>query len=154
MPMLIAMGLAAFICIFVGVYPPVLYELLPYETDYHAYTAEHVATQMQLLLFAILAFMLLVRFRLYPDEVRSVNLDVDWFWRVPGRHLLMGGVDIVKTGWHGAWGGTRAIWSGFFGAVYRIHGPGGRLSRQWTVGYTAMTTAAVLAVVLIAVFLN
>ncbi|MEE4210931.1 MAG: Na(+)/H(+) antiporter subunit D [Parvularcula sp.] len=154
MPMLIAMGIAAFLCIFVGVFPPVLYELLPYETDYHAYTAEHVATQMQLLLFAILAFMLLVRFKLYPDEVRSVNLDVDWFWRVPGRHLLMSLVEIVQFVWQGVWGGMRHLWGLFFGVVYRFHGPGGRLARQWTVGYTAMTTAVVLAVALLAVFVT
>ncbi|MEM7741974.1 MAG: proton-conducting transporter membrane subunit, partial [Pseudomonadota bacterium] len=148
-PMLIAMGIAAFLCIFVGIYPPVLYGLLPYETDYHAYTAEHVATQMQLLLFAILAFMLLVRFKMYPDEIRSVNLDVDWVWRVPGYRALMGGVQTAAAVWHVLWHATQNIVAGALRWLYTTHGPAGVISKNWTVGYTALTSAAVLAVVLL-----
>lgn len=154
LPMLIAMGIAAFMCILVGIYPPLLYGLLPYETDYHAYTWEHVATQMQLLMFAIFAFMLLVRFRLYPAEVRSVNLDVDWFWRVPGRIALMSVVHGTASVWGTAWRGIKAVNADMISSLGQVHGPGGSLSRYWTVGLTALTTAAVLAVALIAVFLN
>ncbi|MCQ8186021.1 Na(+)/H(+) antiporter subunit D [Parvularcula maris] len=153
-PMLIAMGLAAFVCILIGIYPPILYGLLPYETDYHAYTFEHVATQMQLLMFAILAFMLLVRFKLYPAEVRSTNLDVDWFWRVPGYRAVMAAKNGVVAVWHRVWGGIKEGQSALLSGLGVAAGPGGRLSRNWTVGYTALTTAGVLAVVLIAVFAN
>ena len=150
-PMLIAMGIAAFLCILVGVYPPVLYGLLPYETDYHAYTGEHVATQMQLLLFAILAFMLLVRFKLYPDEVRSVNLDVDWFWRVPGQKALMGAVHGVAAVWHVLWHAIQNLIANILRWLYATHGPSGVVARNWAVGYTALTTAVVLAAVLLGV---
>jgi multicomponent Na+:H+ antiporter subunit D len=153
-PMLIAMGIAAVLCLAVGFYPPILYQLLPYETDYHAYTFEHVATQMQLLLFAILAFMLLVRFKLYPDEVRSTNLDVDWFWRVPGRVLLMRTVRGTAGLWHMVWGGIR---DGDAKVLQRFSvwfGPAGTVSRPWTVGLSALTTAMVLAAALISVFMN
>ncbi|NNU16621.1 Na(+)/H(+) antiporter subunit D [Parvularcula sp. ZS-1/3] len=152
--MLIAMGIAAFLCLLVGFYPPILYGLLPYETDYHAYTAEHVATQMQLLLFAIFAFMLLVKFKLYPAEVRSQNLDVDWFWRVPGRKALMATVAGVASVWHTVWGGLKGLSGSVVSSLGTLHGPGGVLSRYWTVGFTALFTAAVLAVVLITAFLN
>lgn len=154
MPMLIAMGIAAFLCILVGVYPPVLYGLLPYETDYHAYTAEHVATQMQLLMFAILAFMLLVRFKLYPAEVRSQNLDVDWFWRVPGLAIVMGSKRAVVTLWHGVWDTIRDLVDQCVGGIERVHRPGGALSRYWTVGFTALWTGVVLMVILIFAFIN
>ncbi|MEM0930003.1 MAG: Na(+)/H(+) antiporter subunit D [Pseudomonadota bacterium] len=150
-PMLIAMGLAAFLCIFIGIYPPVLYGLLPYETDYHAYTSEHVATQMQLLLFAILAFMLLVRFKLYPDEVRSVNLDVDWFWRVPGRKALMGAVHGTAAVWHVLWYALQNMVASVLRWLYATHGPAGVIAKNWAVGYTALTTAVVLAAVLLGV---
>ncbi|GGY54750.1 Na(+)/H(+) antiporter subunit D [Parvularcula lutaonensis] len=152
--MLIAMGLAAFLCLLVGFYPPVLYGLLPYETDYHAYTLEHVATQMQLLMFAIFAFMLLVRFKLYPPEVRSVNLDVDWFWRVPGRKALMAAVQMTADVWHAIWAALRDITGQVLSGIGAVHRPGGLLARYWTVGYTALTTAAVLAVALLLAFLS
>ena len=54
--MLLAMGLTAFLCIFIGVFPNFLYSILPYDVDYEPYTMEHIAGQLQLLLFALLAF--------------------------------------------------------------------------------------------------
>ena len=81
--MRIAMGLAAVVCIGVGVAPGLFYDLLPYEMDYEAYTTAHVVNQLQLLLFAALAFTVLIRTGLYPPEVRSVNLDVDALYRKP-----------------------------------------------------------------------
>nr|WP_281373771.1 Na(+)/H(+) antiporter subunit D [Parvularcula dongshanensis] len=152
LPMLIAMGIAAFLCIFIGVVPSALYALLPFEAEYTAYTSAHVVTQMQLLMFAILAFALLVKFRLYPAEVRSVNLDVDWFWRVPGRKLLMGGVVWTSAAWRSVWGGARTGAAGTIRRLYATHGPEGGLARTWTVGYTALTTAVVLAITLLLVF--
>jgi len=153
-PMLIAMGIAAFLCLAVGFYPPLLYSLLPYETDYHAYTFEHVATQMQLLLFAILAFMLLVKYKLYPDEVRSTNLDVDWLWRVPGLRFVQAGVPVVAAAWHMLWDNLRALNVLAVRGLTIVHGPGSRLSRSLSVGLSAASTGVVLAVVLILVFLN
>lgn len=153
-PMLIAMGLAAFLCLAVGFYPPILYSLLPYETDYHAYTFEHVATQMQLLMFAILAFMLLVKYKMYPDEVRSTNLDVDWIWRRPGLRLVQWGVPAVAGLWHLVWNNIRALNVIAVRGLTLVHGPGGRLSRSLSVGLSAGSTGIVLAIVLILTFLN
>ncbi len=82
--MLIAMGMAAFGCIFIGVYPQPLYALLPYPVDYVPYTGSHVVGQLQLLLFAIFAFYLLLKSGYYPSEVRAINLDADWFYRKGG----------------------------------------------------------------------
>jgi multicomponent Na+:H+ antiporter subunit D len=50
--MLIAMGIAAFFCIFLGVYPKFLYSILPYPVDFVPYTAPHVLAQLQLLMFS------------------------------------------------------------------------------------------------------
>lgn len=79
--MLIAMGLAAAGCIFIGVYPAYLYALLPWETGYVPYTYPHVIVQLQLLLFSALAFAWLTLTGIYPPELRSVNLDADWVYR-------------------------------------------------------------------------
>ncbi|MDC1383970.1 Na(+)/H(+) antiporter subunit D [Candidatus Puniceispirillum sp.] len=79
--MRIAMGIAAFLCVGIGVFPSFLYAILPYAIDYHPYDAGHVTSQMQLLIFATLAFAVLIRLRLYPPEVPSVVLNSDWFYR-------------------------------------------------------------------------
>ena len=79
--MIIAMAFAAGLCIAIGIWPQLLYALLPYPVDYVPYTVPHVVTQLQLLFFALLAFALLMRFGLYPLEYRAINLDVDWLYR-------------------------------------------------------------------------
>ncbi|MEM0895497.1 MAG: Na(+)/H(+) antiporter subunit D [Verrucomicrobiota bacterium] len=83
---LAAMGIVAFLCIFVGTFPNVfLYPMLPNaEASYVPYTVGHVTDQLALLLFSALAFTLLMRAGLYPAEIRSTNLDADWLYRRGG----------------------------------------------------------------------
>jgi len=83
--MLLAMGIAAFLSVFIGVYPAPLYNLLPYPVEYVPYTAPHVVGQTQLLFFSALAFTLLLLSGIYPAEMRCINLDADWFYRKGGR---------------------------------------------------------------------
>lgn len=80
--MMLAMGLAAFLCVFIGVFPGPLYNMLPFPVDYVPYTGAHVVGQLQLLMFGALAFALLILSGYYPPEIRSLNLDVDWLYRV------------------------------------------------------------------------
>lgn len=79
--MQLAMGIAAALCVLIGVFPSVLYSLLPYDTGYNPYDATHVLAQTQLLFFSALAFVWLNKRSLYPPELRSTNLDVDWVYR-------------------------------------------------------------------------
>jgi len=79
--MLMAMFAAAFLCIFLGIRFDLLYALLPYTADYVPYTGAHVVGQLQLLMFAALAFFLPVLAGKYPSEIPAVNLDTDWFYR-------------------------------------------------------------------------
>jgi multicomponent Na+:H+ antiporter subunit D len=83
--MLIAMGIAAFFCIFLGVYPKFLYSILPYPVDFEPYTASHVLFQLQLQMFSALAFTLLLLSGIYPAEIRAINLDTDLIYRKGGR---------------------------------------------------------------------
>ncbi len=105
--MLLAMGIAATLCIAIGVYPAMLYDLLPNQAFdvnhggevYNAYSVTHVITQLQLLLFAAFAFGLLMRWGAYPSEERSVNLDFDWVYRKFLPQTVVGLWGIVMAMW-------------------------------------------------------
>ena len=52
--MLLAMGLAAGLCLLIGIYPQPLYALLPHPVDYKLWDGGHVLGELQLLAFAVL----------------------------------------------------------------------------------------------------
>jgi len=80
--MLIAMGIAATLCVVIGTFPAqTVYSLLPWEATYQPYDLTHVLTQLQLLFFSALAFVWLNLRNMYPPELPSTNLDVDWIYR-------------------------------------------------------------------------
>ncbi|MBT3172933.1 MAG: hypothetical protein HN333_16065, partial [Rhodospirillaceae bacterium] len=93
--MLLAMGIAAALCILIGVFPSLLYGFLPWQVHYVPYTADHVLSQLQLLFFSALAFAWLNLAGLYPPELPSVNLDADWLYR----RLGMGTVRRTERAW-------------------------------------------------------
>lgn len=80
--MLIAMTIAASLCVIIGTFPAqTVYALLPWESDYQPYDLTHVLTQLQLLFFSALAFVWLNSRNMYPPELPSTNIDADWFYR-------------------------------------------------------------------------
>ena len=83
----IAMAIAAALCIGIGSFPGVFYQLLPFKADFVPYSLDHVVAQVQLLFLSALAFTLLMRTGIYPPELRSTNLDFDWFYRRLGREF-------------------------------------------------------------------
>jgi multicomponent Na+:H+ antiporter subunit D len=91
--MLLAMGIAAALCMAIGMVPGALYALLPYPAEYVPYTSSHVLAQLQLLVFSALAFAVLMRTGIYPPELRAINLDFDWFYRRPAVTLALRLVD-------------------------------------------------------------
>lgn len=74
-----AMMFFAFLCIALGVWPDPLYAMLPYAVNYVPYTAAHVLTQLQLLLFSGLAFFVMLS---WLKRTPTITLDTDWLWRV------------------------------------------------------------------------
>lgn len=80
--MLIAMGFMSFMCIFLGLYPQPLYNVLPYEVHYQAYTFNHVVAQLQLLMLSALVFFLFLPLLKRTD---TISIDTDWFYRQGGR---------------------------------------------------------------------
>jgi multicomponent Na+:H+ antiporter subunit D len=84
--MQLAMLLTAFLCVFIGVYPKVLFHILPYgPVHYHSYTLSHTMGTIQLFMSAGLAFML-AKDIIAPH--RATILDFDYFYRMGGRGLL------------------------------------------------------------------
>ena len=83
--MLWAMGLTSALCFIIGVYPKVLYDLLPFPVEYHPYTASHLSEMLQLLSFTGLVFFLLVK-KLVPED--KINLDMDYVYRKGGRLFM------------------------------------------------------------------
>jgi multicomponent Na+:H+ antiporter subunit D len=76
--MRLAMLILSALCIGMGIWPELLYQLLPFTVDYVPYTAGHVIAQLQLLLFSGLAFFVLLG---YLKRTPTITLDTDWFWR-------------------------------------------------------------------------
>jgi len=147
--MLIAMGISAVLCVAIGIFFDQFYALLPYEMDYEPYTAAHVVTQLQLLLFAILAFVVLIQLGVYPPEIKSTNLDSDWFYRkaAPVFFRALGrGVSAFQTA---LFGGVRGRVNAAVDQLYHYTGPKGGLARSWPSGLLAMWIAILLGVTLI-----
>ncbi len=92
--MLLAMAFLAFICIFIGVYPQPLYNILPYPVEFHAYGFEHTLNQFQLLMFSALAFFMLLPLL---KRTRTISIDTDWFYR-KGAKLFVYGCDKIFNG--------------------------------------------------------
>lgn len=83
--MLAGMAILAFLCIFMGVYPKVLYDRLPYPVEFVPFTTTRVFSIMQMFIFTFLGFWVLRRLVVgYP----SYTLDTDWPFRILGRKLI------------------------------------------------------------------
>lgn len=147
--MLIAMALAAALCIGIGVFPAALYALLPAPVDYVPYTGSHVLSQLQLLVFSALAFSWLMRTGIYPPEMRSVNLDADWIYRRLGLRAAAG-VDLALQRLFAACRDAGRV-LGFAGAkaLEHLHGSEGILARTWSTGGMALWVAILLAAYLL-----
>lgn len=89
-----AMIVFAFLCVAIGIWPQLLYGLLPYAVDYIPYSAAHVVSQLQLLLFSGLAFFVMLPFL---KRTMTITLDVDWLYRRAGPRLVANGSKLLRT---------------------------------------------------------
>ena len=151
--MLVAMIAAAALCIGIGIAPGFLYALLPYPevaAQYHAYDATHVITMLELLLFAGLAFVVMMRMGVYPPELPQINLDTDWVYRrglppvVRDVYALAGWVR--AHAWNMLAGARDAVLS-----IARHHAepPRGKLGEPWGSSSTVMWAALILGLMLL-----
>ena len=147
--MLAAMAIAAVLCIAIGVFPAMLYNILPYDAPYSPYDMTHVLTQMQLIAFATLGVVFLHRSGRYPAEIPSVNLDAEWVYRkfLPSIYrYIVWGLSMMRDllgGWLRWWS------SGLMRTLDRTHGPQGTLARTWPTGSMVMWVAVLLTIFLV-----
>jgi len=146
-----AMILFASLCIVLGIWPEPLYALLPYPVSYVPYTAAHVLTQLQLLLFSGLAFFVMLGFL---KRTPTITLDVDWLWRVAFPSLICAG------SWH--WGALKtrtakaleAKLMAFSTVVARHRQPDGFLVRSWPTRSMAMWVMVMLLAYLLVYYIG
>lgn len=148
--MLYAMYIMSAFCIGLGLFPNVLYGLLPNPVDYVPYTYEHVIFQLQLLLFSGLAFFILLRML---KRTLTITLDFDWFYRGFGK-IVRETFDAISGGmWTGLCDKLTTLARGVANAVYRWHGPGGVFAETWPTGLMAFWTTVLLGLYLVVYFL-
>jgi len=140
-----AMLLLAAACIGLGVFPGLLYGLLPYPVDYLPYTAAHVLSQLQLLLFAGLAFFVMLP---WMQRTLTISLDFDWCYR----RLIPAIAAQVESGWDWIKQRFDAFWQSY-GAraldwVLDPHRSRGWLARTWPTGSMALWVVALLVLVI------
>lgn len=153
--MLLAMGAAAALCILIGVSPGWLYQFLPYQEaaieylETELWTAAHVLQQIQLLVFATLAFMLLQWRGWYPAERPGLIIDVEWLWRrgwpmlgqAVGRPVRSTGRAMGRV-WSEAGQWTQ-------GLGRQVFSPEGWVAAKVPLGATAVASLGILGVVLL-----
>lgn len=141
-----AMIIFAVACVLLGVFPSLLYRFLPYEVTYVPYTADHLVTQLQLLLFAGLAFFVTLPLM---KRTLTISLDTDFFYRRVGPAIWRSFVHAL------------VVLNGLFQSLVvdqgrrlpqlwiRYHGPDGPLARTWPTGSMLLWVAVMLVVILI-----
>jgi len=78
--MYVGMTLTAMVCIAIGIFPRLLYNILPFPMDYQPYTTSHLIQTIQLLTATGIGFWLLLN---KLSEENLITLDVDWLYRKP-----------------------------------------------------------------------
>ena len=151
--MLIAMSIAAILCVFIGSYPWLLYSLLPFEVNYVPFDRSHVLAQFQLLVFSAAAFAWLKISGIYPPELHATNIDVEWFYRrLAPRAVQRVGRLVSSTGDAAARvlrGGNKSLMR----LVFQHYGPEGTLARTWPTGSMVLWVAVLLAASLVLYYL-
>jgi multicomponent Na+:H+ antiporter subunit D len=154
--MLVAMSLAAVICVFIawpfGGYS-LLYSLLPNPTDYNPYTGDHVVFQFQLLFGVMLAYVLLKRFGLLRQDRKAEIVDADVIYRRWGKGIAIW-ADAMWTRLGANVMNWRASGQASIGRrLSQAFSPAGSLSQAAPSGLPAVLTAGLLLLVLVVAYL-
>ena len=144
--MRLAMVFFAVLCIGLGVFPGPLYALLPFAVDYMPYTAAHVLTMLQLLMFSGLAFFICLPLM---KRTQTISLDVDWVYRRfgPGAVKKLAGIfHSLDKGIRGAFLNSLNL---AIAKVYRYLGPKSVMARTIQAGSMVYWAVTLLAVYLV-----
>ena len=154
----LAMVIFASLCILLGVFPEILYALLPYPVDYQPYSIGKVLFYLQLLLFSGLAFFVLLPLM---KRTMTISLDTDWFWRRAAVYVFKI-IERIFSSVGEVIGEQRIRLQNFLHiiAVRYLGQPHttdsrerGVFARSWPVGTTALWIAALLSVYVLLYYL-
>ncbi|MEO1066041.1 MAG: Na(+)/H(+) antiporter subunit D [Pseudomonadota bacterium] len=145
-----AMAMMALICLAIGIFPELLYGMMPYPVTYQPYYYAHIVAQLQLLLFSGLVFFLLLPI-LMPTK--SLTLDFDWLYRGLGSSLKNLFDQITAALWSQIVTRVTNIVKVGFVVINRWHGPGGVFAETWPTGRMALWTTILLGLYLLVYFL-
>ncbi len=147
--MLIAMTLAALLCIGIGSYPWPLYALLPHALDYSPFDSTHVIAQLQLLFFSALAFVWLKLAGVYPPELPSINIDGEWVYRRLAPAVIRTVGTRVREWDRVLRRSALASLDLGRGLLARSHGPSSVMAHAWLIGPMVFVVVILLGVVLV-----
>lgn len=147
--MRLAMAMLVLLCIIPGVFPQLVYSMLPLEITYEPYTLTHVIYQLQLLLFSGLAF-----FALLPlmKRTNTISLDWDFFTRKLIQGFLINVSNFIIY--------IRNIMTDFCAislrkispSVLHYFGSKGILAKTWKISDTVLYLIVLLGFMLLVVF--
>lgn len=145
----LGMGVAAGFCLVIGIFPFLLYRLLPWEMQYRLFTLEHIVTQLQLLAWVLLTFIALRAAYLLPRSRPARLWDTDWFYRraFPEAIRVVGGAGLGF--WNLALRGVRRVLMRLAERVQGLHDPDGVFGRTWTTGTMVLFAAIFLCLYLL-----
>ena len=159
--MLIAMGLAASLCVLIGL-PAIasfggfnlLYAIVPFpdatvKSAKTMFELGHVLTQLQLLLFAALAFILFQRFKLYPPEKPGTIMDTDWFYRRMGYGFVIWVSAVWAKILPTAATHCRRLSTHVYSRMDAVFSPQGMMARGPITGWMAIWVAVLLGAFLV-----
>jgi multicomponent Na+:H+ antiporter subunit D len=115
--------------------------MLPYAVSFEPYTAPHVLTQLQLLLFSGLAFFLMLP---YLKRTLTITLDADWLWRRLLPAAWAGLEALNGAGRRAAESTAGILGRDLLAALNRHAGEEARLARTWPVRRMALSVLVVL----------
>ena len=144
--MRLAMILFSALCIGVGVFPGPLYSILPFPVDYVPYTAAHVLTMLQLLLFSGLAFFICLPLM---KRTLTISLDVDWLYRRLTSATIRKLIAIFGPIDQAIRASVLAGLNQAIGRVYRFLGPEGVMARTIPAGAMVYWAVTLLVVYLV-----
>lgn len=150
--MKLAMILFSGLCIGLGIWPELLYDMLPYPVTYEPYTVTHVVNMLQILMFSGFAFFLMLPLM---RRTLTITLDFDWIYRRALPVVLQNAFSVI-------WKVDSAIRQAFLirfnqslaFVARRYQSPSSLLSRTYPAGSMVMWVAVILAAYLILSFIS
>lgn len=158
--MLLAMGIAASLCILIGIFYKPLYALLPFPhvalntTVFDPYTKSHILSQVQMLMWALLAFAILWRTGLYPAKINAIILDFDWTYRRALPAFIAWFRDAGGRIWNATITTSKVGVLGLLQYVRATYGPNGIFSRTAQTGLIAFWAALLLGLYILFYYLQ